>query len=375
MANSLFGYLAQRFTSSPENLATESLLYILHQSSIAKRAFFRFLMEQTGCLPLPENLRLTSQYTDKDDQSTPDLVGFDEGNRPIFICESKFWAGLTENQPITYLEQLERAAGHLLLIIGPSKRINILWAELTRRVKSAGYHLEQKEQNSKHVETALINGKYVLAFASWQSLLSVLSLALQAEGEQTILGDLKQLQGLCDQMDSSAFLPLRSQELTSNIGQRISHYCDLVDESIARLGRDGICKLEGLRASGSRGWYGRYVHIHHYGCLLQFNANFWAKYSSTPIWLSIQDTSGEKWGYAANARIKLARYEQGNPTRLFQDGDLLLVPIYLPVGVEKAEVIGAIYQQVKELYSLLADHNQSPDEEHLKPPTAQVDLQ
>ncbi len=354
MTNTLFGHLVQRFSSSPENLATESLLYVLQRSLTAKRAFFHYLAEQTGCPPLPENLRLTSQNTDKNDQSIPDLVGFDEENRAVFICESKFWAGLTENQPVTYLEQLERASGSLLLIIGPSKRIHTLWPELVRRVKSAGYQLQQTQRISEQVESALVNGRYMLAFVSWHSILSVLSYTLQTEGEQGILEDLKQLQGLCEQMDSDAFLPLRSGELTGNIGQRIVHYCDLVDEAVAKLGRDGICKLEGLRASGSKGWYGRYVYIHHYGCLLQFNANFWAKYASTPMWLSIQDAGGQKWGYAAEARLKLAEFEQEEPTRLFRDGDLLLIPIYLPSDVEKAEVINAIYQQVSAVSNLLA---------------------
>src|SRR5688500_13595819 len=125
MTDTLFGHLARRFSSSPENLATESLLYILKRSLPAKSAFFRYL-EQTGCTPLPDNLRLTSQSTDKDDQSIPDLVGFDAQNRPIFICESKFWAGLTGNQPVSYLKQLEKASGSLLLIIGPSKRVSLL---------------------------------------------------------------------------------------------------------------------------------------------------------------------------------------------------------------------------------------------------------
>jgi hypothetical protein len=119
MTNSLFGYMAQRFGSSAENLATESLLYVLRRSLTAKRAFFRYL-EQTGCTPLPDSLRLASQSMDKEDKSIPDLVGLDAQNKSILICESKFWAGLTNNQPVTYLEQLERASGSLLLILGPT---------------------------------------------------------------------------------------------------------------------------------------------------------------------------------------------------------------------------------------------------------------
>jgi hypothetical protein len=343
-------------------------LYILERSPIAKRAFFRFLSEQTGCLPFPDNLRLTSQNTDKKDQSTPDLVGFDDENRAIFICENKFWAGLTENQPVSYLEQLERASGNLLLIIGPSKRIHILWPELIRRVISARYKIQQAQPTSKQVESAWVNGKYVLAFASWRSIISELSLELSKEGEQGILEDLKQLQGLCDQMDSDAFLPLQSEELTANVGQRIMHYCDLVDEAAARLGREGICELEGLRSQGSRGWYGRYMYIQAHGCLLHFNAKFWAGYAPTPIWLSIQDARGQRWEYAAEARMSLAKLEHEIPPRLIKEDNLLLVPIYLPSGIEKAAVIDEIFKQVTEIHNLLARIGPLSTEQYSSPP-------
>lgn len=81
MTDNLFGHLVPRFSASPENLATESLFFILQPLPAARGAFFRFL-EQTGCAPLPGNLRLANQSME-DEQSIPDLVGFDGKNRPI----------------------------------------------------------------------------------------------------------------------------------------------------------------------------------------------------------------------------------------------------------------------------------------------------
>ena len=40
------------------------------------------------------------------DGSRPDLVCFDAGNEKRIIVEAKFWAGLMDNQPNAYLEQL-----------------------------------------------------------------------------------------------------------------------------------------------------------------------------------------------------------------------------------------------------------------------------
>jgi len=350
MTDSLFGHLASRFTSSPENLATESLLYVLQRSPTARNAFLHYL-EQTGCEPFPEGLRLVSQNSDED-QAIPDLAGLDADNHPRFLCEVKFWAGLTENQPITYLKRLIKASGSLLVVLAPSKRFPTLWPELVRRTKDANFKVEPL-QVSRELETVRVNEKYTLALASWRSVLGVLARALETEGDVKTLSDLMQLQGLCDRMDSDAFRPLRSEELTADTGQRIRQYCDLVDESAAKLGAAGIVKLEGLRASGSRGWYGRYVFMHEYGCLLQFNANFLAKYGQSPLWFSIQGTEEKHWGYSPEAREKLSQLEMEEPPRLFVEGDLVLVPILLPYGIEKADVVDAICGQVTELSRIL----------------------
>ena len=41
MAESLFGHLAFQFSNSPENLATESLKFILNRSQIARESFLK----------------------------------------------------------------------------------------------------------------------------------------------------------------------------------------------------------------------------------------------------------------------------------------------------------------------------------------------
>jgi hypothetical protein len=39
MIDSLFGHLVARFSTGPENLATEGLNYVLNQSQVARKAF------------------------------------------------------------------------------------------------------------------------------------------------------------------------------------------------------------------------------------------------------------------------------------------------------------------------------------------------
>ena len=132
---SLFGHLAARFSASPENLATESLRYILDRSPVANRAFLRGLA-RCG-VALPARLHFATQVGGVDG-AIPDLVGTDEAGRPILIAEAKFWAGLTDNQPLAYLRRLPPDADTLLLILAPALRFATLWPELARRCRGAG---------------------------------------------------------------------------------------------------------------------------------------------------------------------------------------------------------------------------------------------
>ena len=41
-----------------------------------------------------------------DDNERPDMSGTDSDGNEVIMCEAKFYAGLTYNQPLTYLERL-----------------------------------------------------------------------------------------------------------------------------------------------------------------------------------------------------------------------------------------------------------------------------
>lgn len=94
----LFGYLATRFRSHPENLATESLCYVLRQSPVARQAFTQYIAQPP--VWFEQKLVFQAQAAGKDG-AIPDLVGTDQEGRKVLIGEAKFWAGLTDNQPVT----------------------------------------------------------------------------------------------------------------------------------------------------------------------------------------------------------------------------------------------------------------------------------
>ena len=106
-SDTLFGHLALRFSSHPENLATEALLYLLNNSRDANGLFSGYL---SGCgQDFPPVTRFSSQVS-SDDNTVPDLVATDIAGNKIFIVENKFWAELTPNQSVGYLPLLSKQA-------------------------------------------------------------------------------------------------------------------------------------------------------------------------------------------------------------------------------------------------------------------------
>jgi len=364
MKQSLFGHLAFGFSQSPENLATEALCYILNRSETAKKAFIRFMSQANTTLP--SNLKFETQIHASSNSSDiskeksnnsgtfrPDFAGKDDANKYVVIGETKFRAGLTDNQPVSYLKNFLESS--VLVFIAPSKRLSLLWSELIRRCKESGLDYQQTTTVDDEFRYTTIGTFPTLALTSWRKTINAMQHAVEAEGDAGTLADILQLQGLCDRMDETAFLPIQSEELTSDIGKRILQYCELVDEITETLVNSGVASTKGLQKTSSSGTTGRYMRIHNHGCFLQFNSRLWSRYGATPIWFQIQKAgTGKSWSFASEAKAKLIKLELEEPSRLIQDGNLLYVPLFIPTGAEKNEVIKSLLKQIQEVIDILA---------------------
>jgi hypothetical protein len=346
--HSLFGHLVPMFSSHPENMATEALHYILNSSSIAKRAFLHYIA-QIG-ISLPDTLVFQTQVAGADN-AIPDLVGTDAERQQVLLVEAKFWAGLTNNQPLTYLRRLPARTDGILLFVAPAMRFPTLWSELLRRCQEHGLSVEHPHTIGGELMAVKVGPTQTLALTSWRSVLAYLLRALETEGQHQTASDVQQLTGLSNRRDDYAFLPLHSEDLTAQTGTRIVQYCQLVDEVTSKAIAAGFASVTGLRASAASAWYGRYLRLHTTGCLLQFAANLWAQYRSTPLWLRIY---GREFSYAPESKEALARLELEEPPRLLLlNNDELLVPLFLPIEVERDQVVTTLLAQVKEVADLL----------------------
>lgn len=346
---SLFGYLATQFTTSPENLATEALNYIL-RSEQARSALLA-LISETASVPLNLPYTFHTQVAGED-RAIPDLVGFDVKGQQSLIIEAKFWAGLTENQPLAYLKRLPADSPGVLVFLAPAARLSLLWHELTRRCHEAHLDMVQGQKTTDEAWSATIGLNHCLVLMSWRRLLAFLQRELELTDEKHTIADIAQLQGLCEKMDTDAFLPLQSEELTSAIPRRILQYHQLVEEITNVLGKDSLVSIAGRRPIASREWYGRTLDLNSDIVLfLSFNVEKWSRLAATPLWLSI---FGPNWtAPPATARKALLSLEIADTPQLYVESDHLTIPLFIATGEEQDDVIRAIVLKIHQVIELL----------------------
>lgn len=345
-APGMFGYLVTRLAAHPENVATDALHYVLSTSPTVARALEDHLRRVAE---LPAGLHFDVR-ANGEDGSIPDLAGIaDDGSTPLLV-EAKFYAGLTANQPVAYLERLPADRPGLLLFVVPATRLELLWTEVLDRAGLAapggGGELRQLPYTDQRV----------LAMTSWRSLLAVLVEAATAAGDRSATANLDQLRGLCDRMDSQAFHPVAPEELSGSVAVRLQQYLELINKSVDRLIADGVAtsgssdfRRGGLRAGVQ--WWGRYFGITGVSCLLRISTGPWARDRATPLWLQIgynsRPSPAATW--AAVAPLQAER------NRVFRRKSCIDVAIDLLPGAEEEAVLDHIASQLQRVALLLPE--------------------
>jgi hypothetical protein len=236
----VFSHIVRRRMSSDyENVATDALAFILDRSASARQGFLKLLRRIVPDLP-----ELTFRAQEGDGGWRPDLWGF-AGEEPRVLVENKFWAGLTDNQPVSYLGLLGAKEASLLLFVVPNQRLETVWRELERRLAAASLASELAPETAGVRVRRIQNGPQ-LAITSWGHLLDTIGSEL-ADQPQTF-ADLMQLRSLCDAADLEAFLPISAEQLTD---QQIPHLVlqlgSIVREVAARAETNRLIDRTGLR--------------------------------------------------------------------------------------------------------------------------------
>lgn len=332
----------KRFSQWNEDIATDALAYILRSSAGARNGMMRLLRTIASDLP---DLQFQTQLCDG--SIRPDMTGSDAQGVRVFI-ENKFWAGLTENQPVSYLHALaKQAQSSVVLMIVPNDRAEVVWREATRRLAGATISVIKQNVPAVIVHAVTTAAGPSFALTTWRSVLSVLDDELVDDPARR--SDLAQLRALCDSADADAFLPMSAEELTDLRTPRLLlQLSDIIRSSVELAVAEGVVDLKGLRAT--HGWqtFGHYLRfsgereLFHW---LGVHFGRWKRHGA-PVWLYVHHDDAT---HARALRHHIESWAIGSGVVTSVEDDDLAIGIEITPGVDKYEVQRRVVDQLVEV--------------------------
>jgi len=331
-----------------------SLCFILENSLSARKVFSNYLSTVAGVEPFPD-LFFSIQVVGEG-KERPDLIGVDQNNNELLVCEAKFWAGLTVNQPLAYLKRLRENgndAEKALVFICPHERIPNLWGELVRLCKNSNKcSIEDGDEDRRIVVDGIPMG-----IVSWRAINEILMQALSSE-HSPLVKDLYQLEGLCEQMDLTAFKPFTPEDFGVDRAQRIMSYNYIVDRVADELIHKMNASTKGVKTTPTKTGYVRYLGLPLYnlGISVQINHEYWLNYADTPFWFTLRNVGKGHWEYAREAHEALRGLEYSIPKKMFLDktsGGILCIPLFAPLYAHEDEVVRCLVDSIKEVLIIL----------------------
>ena len=333
---SVLGQIALQATH-PENVATEALCYVLRKSDGARAALGQFLVSM-GAATMPD-LDYRTQAA-LNDEGTPDLVGQDGLGRERVIIEAKFWAGLTEHQPVSYIARL--APDSVLAFAVPLRRVDLVWFELLSRLRAASIACTERVTARGYRAGELPDGKQLLLF-TWGAMLQALEDRLKLDGVSARVDDIRQLQALCTGMADVGFPPLQPAELTNGLWRRMPLLAQMVAEVAAILESKSVVSTGGSRVSSGPAWTSQKLRMRGFEVFLSFDADACARFVATPFWLQLP----------LAARQHVAALALERPPRLIDHpAGYPYVALRVPVGVERDAIISALVLECEAVAAL-----------------------
>jgi len=345
----IFSHIIQkRFSQVNEDVATDALTFILNSSQAAQKGMMKLLR---GIQPKLPELQFRAQQSEEGIR--PDLWGY-AGPQPHVFIENKFWAGLTENQPVSYLKKLaEYDHPATLLVIVPHARQQTMWRELEQRLKLAGITTVEKVTNVDDPNIAVTTDIGPrMAITSWTRLLSILE--LECANDMTAISDLIQLRSLCAAADSDAFLPISPEEMSDQrIPALIQQLVSIMQTSVELAIKKDILNNNGLLPQSNWERVGRYSRFDEANVGFWFGVNFgfWKTYGNTPLWLLFYPSE-----FCRSLEIQLLLEPWANENGIFShfENDEFALAVNIPAGEEQDQVVRAIVDQFEQIAEVLS---------------------
>ena len=332
---SLLAHIVSR-NLAPEVAATQSLAYILRSSPDLAASLADLLWPSVGFKL--GHVKSKLRFGD----ARPDLTIFDSDGRHRIFVVNKFWAGLTDAQPVQYLHALPDDLPSGLVFILPEQRIPTVWNELKRRSDGA---YEFGNESSAGRVTRLQMGTRTMCATSWRHVLRMLE---RTSTSDAVRRDVLQLEGLARSRESHGFPPLRGEELSDvGIPRRMIDYCNLVEDIIRELRTRRVAQIGRWRATHT--WYdtgGYFKAFGRFDFWLGVSLVPWKNAGNTPLWLSVTPNLG-------NHYHRLERFfddvQELRGQKRFRKKVAKYLPIRLRTGAERDGVIRDAADQVQRI--------------------------
>ena len=330
-----------------EDICSESLALILNQSSVLKGAFSDLVKTKSnGTVSFTDHYLVKTQVTNKKDSARPDLE-VDDNTDSVFLLEAKFWAGLTEHQPLSYLKRIYKNGG-ALIFLAPERRLNSLNNEIEARLQDGGITYT----NTNGVLN--IQDNTVLFYLSWTEVISAMWSAAVNASEQETLHNLFQLKTLVEKLDSEGFIPLEHSLFTPAVGIQRDQMIQLLDMIVENQPE---FNTKGLTYGGGKYAYQRFAKYKGVYCMVVYSSERWMKYQETPLYFGVDRASFVKSQEftigTIESKLQRDKIKYYPNETLVGTSEVLLFPLYPILGVDKQVAYEDLYGQVEQYLELI----------------------
>ena len=315
---------------------------MLEQSKELNESFTKLITDKL-CLNSLGTLSYHCQDADPE-YGRPDIAGYKDGSLKI-LCEAKFYAGLTPNQPVSYIKRLFGTPDSGVIFICPSDRIKSLWIQLTDLTSEAG--LNGKDLSAYCIDCS---GTH-MSIISWNDILSelektVISLHLDMHG------DLQQLKGFCSKIESEAFVPFDEDGLSVQAAKNMDRYYVVVDEviSVLKTHKELSPSTNGLRVAPRWQGYTAYISLKDKGVSVNFLRTLWKDPGTitTPFWINLYDIENGKWFCSDRYNRFLASFDS---KRIGTFNGMQYIALEVKPYVTLEEIVNDMTKQILEILS------------------------
>ena len=345
MKSRLLSHIAFKFAKHPENVANESLCFILNSDGMASKKLLAAINRED----LTNSITGFQSELSTDDNGRPDIAGVGVDGKLPLIIEGKFWASLTDNQPTNYLKALDEDG--VLIFVCPESRTSRLKDELEDRSKIIFEYVDNAYFKATHNNQTLV-------IIDWISVLSIIE-EYASLNNTALSNDIQQLKALCSQMDSKGFLPLSYSDLNEYHGRLCDQLSSTVDMVKDRLKNRTHCDLSGLQSFTGRQANGFYLRLCGLACRISFSTIDWhSKEPKTPYWLGLQSAEWEPDKTIYNKFKTIPEFKD----RVDFDGKYSMIAIPLKRGLDQEQLIDHISKEVDKVAEVLNKHKHDINE-------------